>query len=1025
MLEGIRIDRLKIADVTIEKLYLKWENALLIKAEKIDLSELKRDDAPLTLEPLSKLPPFIRHFQRWVQDADINMIQYQDIRLSLHYHENRPGIFDLRLNGTHTKGEFNLDERVCSIVLPDTRYKGGTLSGRMEVSLQDETIDSTLILSLPETPLLHITASGDRKRLRVSLRADAPIKDVAPILDFFALDPDIRPWIADAAEYETVTLKRLSGSFSYDTPEELLDTLSAEAVVQGARYTFADGIEPIHAPEVFLDFKHGRLNIIPRTPTFYTLPADDSWLYIDFKTPHTMLEARIKSQHAKLNDPILNLLSHYKIRLPLKQQSGECAVDLNLSINLYDLATTAVGTFKPSSSQILLDKILLNTEGGVVRLNHSLVTFDGFSANYGNGIAHAAVSGRYDASTEKGNILIDADSVMPTGNPSQLALLTPAMPMHVAYTIDPKGDYLNVSPSNWSLMGNTLRLGGFKTPFDYRKVSMSIASIPFTYNTNAKGSVKAKFDGVNKLTELDLRLDTFNSDEISLSAAPFDLHIRYDGVSTLLESPNASAWSVHRLSLLLSPFSAALKGDDLTIARIDTVLDDSLKGSVVGTYNIASKKGALRLSNLQPLRPDITPYVDPRQSVNLYLDAAGEYFTIDAPSFKTRLMSVENGWKASLSDISLLSRRSPMLRKYGIENGHMDILYTGERSLYNFSGEIDYPYQIMMINDAPVSRYRFTGTYQGGKTMIRVNNRVVINHTDSDTNIKANNAGINLPELFRFLSAQSGRRDSGPEADELSSSITINAAHTYLYLMERRKIVADSLYATLEGDNFDATLDHMDGHATLKIRSGLFSITGYDFNDRFMDHLFAFSDFYGGRFSFQAKGAMDAFDGIMRVENTVLKDYRLLNNILAFINTIPSLATFSLPNYHTKGLPVSEGYAHFTYEKGKIDVDNLTINSPEMKIAGETHADMKSDTINGTMTLKTDLGSKLAKVPMVGYILFGKDGSVSTTVTISGKIEDPKVQTAIAKEIATAPFNILKRTLVYPFLWMIDDEKKK
>ena len=62
---------------------------------------------------------------------------------------------------------------------------------------------------------------------------------------------------------------------------------------------------------------------------------------------------------------------------------------------------------------------------------------------------------------------------------------------------------------------------------------------------------------------------------------------------------------------------------------------------------------------------------------------------------------------------------------------------------------------------------------------------------------------------------------------------------------------------------------------------------------------------------------------------------------------------------------------------------------------------------------------------MVGYILLGDDGSLATTLTLSGKLDDPKIDTAIAKEIVTAPFNILKRTLVYPFLWMMDDKKEK
>ncbi len=209
------------------------------------------------------------------------------------------------------------------------------------------------------------------------------------------------------------------------------------------------------------------------------------------------------------------------------------------------------------------------------------------------------------------------------------------------------------------------------------------------------------------------------------------------------------------------------------------------------------------------------------------------------------------------------------------------------------------------------------------------------------------------------------------------------------------------------------------------MKEGIYYVEGGHFNDRFMEHLFAFSDFDGGEMSFKLAGKVNDFEGIMRIENATLKEYKLFNNVLSFINTVPSLATFSLPNYNTRGLPIKEAYSHYTFRNHQFHVDNFTLNSPELKILGEGKVDFKDDFIQGTLTLKTDIGSKLGRIPMVGYILFGNDGSVSTTVNLKGKLSDPIVETAIAQEIITAPFNILKRTITYPFLWMMDDEKKK
>lgn len=1025
MLEGIRIDRLSISDVVIEQLYLKWENALLIKAEKIDLSALQSDDTPMTLEPLSKLPPYIRWSERWVEAIDIDIIKYKDFYSSLHYRKNLPGHISFRYNGLLAEGNFTLTDTILHLKLPSFTYNGADISGTFSVWLPDEIIESDLSLSLPHTPLLHFHARGADNRLRFSAQAEHPFSTLGPLVSFLNLDPQAAPWIVEYATFSSVQLTRMDGDFLYEHPEKLIRSLRAEATVTDAQYTFAQGFEPINAPQVDLLYAQGKLNIAPKNGSFYSLPTENSRVVIDFTAPHTMLDAHILTRHAKLNDSILSLLNHYGIHVPLKQTKGECAVDLTLSINLYGLDTAVRGVFTPTPSEILFKDISFTTEGGVVLIDHSRIRFDDFSARYGDTVVHARVQGEYNASTERGNVAIDAYDVVPTGNKQHLSLHDSRVPLQVTYTIAPEGDSLNVRPSVWNLYGEKLTVGAFIAPFDYRKAAATFGSVPFSLSNAISGTVDGRFDGLKKQTDIAVRMERFALGNIILSHAPMQIDLQYTQNKTLLHSSQSSAWSVHEMPVLLSPFTVALSNDEITFSPIEAAVGEILKGKFLGNFHLKTRTGAFRLSEMAPINPKFTPLIDPEESIDLSLDTNGDEILIDAPRYKARFSTVAKGWKTALSDISLLSKISPILRRYRIENGSMNLYYTGEREMYHFNGEIDYPYPLVMINDTPTRRYRFSGTRIQGRSLIRVNNRITINHTPDEIAIKASNTGINMPQLFAFISDYASADESKTQSSDTSPTVTIHAEHTYLHLMRGRRIVADTLDAILEGSKFDASLEHRGGTAALKIRNGLFSINGSGFNDKFMDHLFAMSDFSGGKFSFQAKGDTEAFDGIMRVENTILKDYKVLNNVLAFINTVPSLATFSLPNYNTDGLPLSEGYAHFAYNRGYLNVDNFTLTSREIKLTGETRADMKAQTLEGTLTLKTDLGSKLSKVPMVGYILFGKDGSVSTTVTIKGKLDDPKVETAIAKEIVTAPFNILKRTLVYPFLWMIDDGKSK
>ena len=1024
MLEGINFDRLSFNGLKVEKLYLKWENGLLIRASKVDVSAFKSDNLPLTLKPLGKLPPFIRHIQRWVKQIDINTIQYDTIHLSLHYRENSYGKIVFLDGNSSYNSTFTLNEKAFHLSVPQMIFNGALIHGELAVELQEQRLMTNIELKLPQTPTLFIKASGDTDTLAFSIHADEPLQTVTPIIEFLGVDPEIQPWITQYAKASLITLERMEGKFHYDKPEELIQAMNAKATILNGEYTFAKGFEPIKAPRVDLYYNKGKLQIFPQSGTFYTLPTQTSNVVIDFTAPHTILDAHIRSSHAQLNSPIINLLNFYNIDLPIRQTSGECDVDLNLSVNLHTLETTAKGVFLPSDSEILLDQIPLKTQGGVVTLNRNKVSFDHFIAHFED-VAHARVEGGYDASSEEGSVSIDAYEVAPLPNKKHLTLWDSHEPLHVKYVITPKGDSLTILPSLWNVLGEKLQIEAFHAPFDYRNATSSLKSVPFTLANSIHGKINGYFNGSKKQTDIQIEINDFKLGEIQLNHAPFSIDLHYDQNRTTLRSNSASAWTMHQLPLLISPFNASMSDDEIRFEQIEAVLGDLLKGKFTGHLSLDTLKGSIRINDMIPLSPKISPLLDAQESLQLTLDTSGEEIALDSDALKAHFSTIPNGWKITLDDIALLSERSPILRQYHIEKGNLNLFYTPAKSLYTFNGTIEYPYALMMINDKAVSKYNFSGLYQDGRTSIRVNDRLIINRRDDQIDVQAKNIGINVPQLFYFLSAHQPSKESQPKAGSEASPIRIHTTNTHLYLMKGRRIVADRMEATLSNDDLDASLYHMGGSASLKIRDGLFYIDGNGFNDKFMEHLFALSDFSGGKFSFQAKGIADTFEGVMRVENTILKDYKVLNNVLAFVNTVPSLATFSLPNYNRHGLPVKEGYAHFAYHKGIVNVDNFTLNSPEMNILGEGRADLNAQTLSGTLTLKTDLGSTLGKVPMVGYILFGEDGSLSTTLTLSGRLDDPKVETAIAKEIATAPFNILKRTVVYPFLWMMDDKKKK
>ncbi|MDD5211624.1 MAG: AsmA-like C-terminal domain-containing protein [Sulfuricurvum sp.] len=1019
LLEGFTISHLKFGDIKFEQLYLKWDNRLTVKVALIDLNDLHRDNEPLTLKPLSKITNTIRWMQQWVWTIDIQTIQYHDILTSIHYRKNLPGNVSITFKKEHLNGNFILSSTALKMSVLSKKDSSITLNSTLDLYLEAQKLNAFAQLTLPNTPTLNFYARGDQTKITIDATADRPFTTINDIVDFFEIDPKTKPWITHYAKADKLSLHQCHGSFLYDNPQQLMQSLVIKASVDNVQYTFAPTIAPIIAPKVDLVFQKGILAIYPQQAHFYTLPTQKSYLYLDFNPKHILLNAHILTDKGQLNDSILNVLHYYNIIVPIRQNSGTCNVDLNLIIDLNNFNTTAKGKFIPDKSELQLENFIFQTVGGIVTLDTSKVSFGGFDATYKNSL-HAKVDGSFDAHTGKGDVQVLPISCTPTGDATLIALSTQLSPTKAIYHIDPKQDSIQLLPSQWKIFGEALNVEGFTIPYDFKNVSAIIKEVHYSVPNKVDGI----FKGTIKADQLWLQmiLNKFNTDDLILQNKNYLLTLTSDKNSVNISSNETSHWKLNDQNFSLSALKINIADNKVIFNNITTKIDSIIEGSIYGEYQWKQNQGSILLSEMTPLNPSINGYVNLNKNQKFSFNTQDNHLTIHSQSLGVDFTTIHEGWKITVPDISLLSNNSPLLRQYKFTDGHADLLYYPEEQRYTFNGIINYPYHLMIINDESLSSYAFNGSYQHGKASLKVNDRLQIEYSDT-VKIKANNIGINAPELARWLDIPHESIES--KESSASKPIHLYATNTYLYLMKNRKILADTLSASLEMDNLDAQMTHAKGSAKLRMKDGIYYVKGEHFNDIFMENLFAFSDFKGGDMSFELTGKVDDFQGIMRIENATLKEYKLLNNVLSFINTVPSLATFSLPNYNAKGLPLKEAYSHYSFRDHQLHIDNFTLNSPELKMVGDGKINFKEDSILGTLTLKSDLGSKLGRVPMVGYILLGNDGSISTTVNVKGKLSDPTVETAIAKEIITAPFNILKRTVTYPFLWMLDDEKKK
>lgn len=1019
LIEGFTITHLKLGDIKFERVYLKWDNRLHIKASLIDLSELKSDDEPINLQPLQHLPTIIKHSQEWIDTIDIQKLRYKDSTILIRYNKNARGKITLHNSKIDLNGSFNLNPETLELYLDTPPVAINKFSAKLSVEIPKKSFTLTTNLSLPNTPLLTGYLRGDDSQLYLQLKADREFNQIATIVDFIGVDPIVRPWIVEYAKFKSASLLSCIGRLNYDKPQNFLESLHIHAKATQGEYTFDPSIAPIKAPNVDIYFETGKLHIIPHDGMFYTLPAERSHLNIDFMTPHVMLNAFIKSSHAQLNNDILFLLNHYKIKVPVRQNIGTSDVDLNLSINLHDISISAHGQFIPKPSEIELDGFIFKTTGGKVILNDTNIDFYGFDADYGS-LASAHVNGSFNATKRTGKINIIPTKCTPTNDPNNISMITADQHPKIVYLINPTQDLIEIYSSIWNVYGDTLVVEPVKIPFDFSNKHTTIPKLPFQIPNKLSGYLKGELSIKNWL--FSLNFDKFDNNALKLLSKSFILNVSPKDNSIIISSPNASSWDFSGETVTLSSMNLINTQSSLIFNNINMIVKDQMSASLNGSYQKNKNIGVLALNDAVVINPQFKSYIDPSTTQNITFHTSKESIDFHSKNFGIDLKMDNEGWLMDIPDISFLSKSSPLLSRYKVNKGKIALLYSNEDKRVTFNGNVEYPYRLMMVNNKPLSNYRFSGSFENGKTFIRINDR--FNVTDNGILlIRANNMGINAPELLRWLNDHQTTTSDTQKSSQ--KTVKLIANNVNLYLMENRKVISDTITATLDDDGLEGRLTQGNGSADILMKESLFYVDGRNFSDRFMENIFAFSDFDGGNLSFKIAGKSDQFEGVIRIDDVILKEYKVLNNVLSFINTIPSLTTFSLPNYNTKGLYVKDTYAHFSYQNHLFNIDNYTLNSAELKIVGNAKANMIEDTLNGTMTLKTDLGTTLGKVPMVGYILLGDDGSISTTLNLKGKLSDPIVETGIAKEIVGAPFNILKRTITYPFLWMIPDEKKK
>ncbi|STO99737.1 AsmA-like C-terminal domain-containing protein [Helicobacter canadensis] len=359
-----------------------------------------------------------------------------------------------------------------------------------------------------------------------------------------------------------------------------------------------------------------------------------------------------------------------------------------------------------------------------------------------------------------------------------------------------------------------------------------------------------------------------------------------------------------------------------------------------------------------------------------------------------------------IKNLSSLLPFSKILQDYQISNGEIQIT---TKDFKEFLGDfLLYSNQQILHdkNHKPIESMQLNFHYTPNEISLSSNDSTFKFHKNNETR------QLELTNLIIALDNIQTNTNSN-----VNSPLLIIGKNSPLEF-KNHTILSDSFSFSFVNDELKATLKHKNGQAQIYKKGDYITLDAKEFGDTFVNALANKNIVTQGRFSINAntnpKGALIGKLGIL---NTNINQLSILQNLMAFIDTIPSLLTFKTPGFNNQGYYLEEGNIIFGYNQDFLAIENLDFKGSSIDIQGKGIISLKNQNIDFYAQLITakSLSGIINKIPLVNYILLGKEGKISTGFSITGDLKNPTITTKTAQDILLSPFNILKRVITSPF----------
>jgi hypothetical protein len=379
--------------------------------------------------------------------------------------------------------------------------------------------------------------------------------------------------------------------------------------------------------------------------------------------------------------------------------------------------------------------------------------------------------------------------------------------------------------------------------------------------------------------------------------------------------------------------------------------------------------------------------------------------TIDIPLYRTTItLAHSGGFDVTCTDAAkiLPFMRGLPIRVHG---GHINV-HSPDGKRYTFSGKTRWPSSYLYTKKGPIRTLPFSGSYDGRYLSMTL--------LDGRLRYQGKNNLLRLHHLN--IDAKKMMDQTVQGASGTGRRLRVKGEQS-LIRYDKYVLMTDRFDFRTTGKNttFIATKDGDNVH--IERNGNMLVVKANRIKAPMLRSLIHFGGLQGGRYSLDLRGNINqTLRGVITIQGGVVSSFKTYNNMIALFNTVPALASFSNPGFSNKGFEVRNGRIEFRIVKKRIYFDMIFIDGKSAAISGKGTVSTINGAINMDLAVRTarGIGKLIGSLPVVGYILMGKDKSITTGVKITGTLENPKVETHVVLETLLTPFKMMVRTLKSP-----------